>query len=76
MMLTQAERDKLNESKRIAKAGGCFVVSIPFYDKQGNPATKYLLYRESDPRNLLVGKRMNVGSLLRLVKDATATEKS
>lgn len=45
--------------KKLAWSKGCFVVTKPGY---------WLLYREATPKNILVGKRSNLKSLLSLVK--------
>lgn len=63
---------KLADAKRIARNGRCFVVVLDV-EMRGERIRKYLLYREAEPRNQLVGKRMNVTALLKLVKDATKT---
>jgi len=55
----------------IAKEGGCFIVERGGYDDK-----VFLLYRECQPRNVLVGKRSTIDGILSLVKKATATEKA
>lgn len=72
MVSQYSELTQLKHAKQIARDHGCFVVEIPYTDKNGDRATKYLLYREAQPRNVLVGKRMNVGTLLAFVKKACA----
>jgi len=70
MATAYTDEQKLRDAKRIARDGGCFVVVLDV-QMQGKTTRKYLLYREATPRNQLVGKRMNVGALLKLTKDAT-----
>lgn len=73
MSASYSDAQKLADAKRIARNGRCFVVQIPVKRPDGTQVTKFLLYREAEPKNQLVGKRMTVGSLLKLVKDATKT---
>lgn len=72
MVSQYSDITKLAHAKQIARDGGCFVVELPVYDKDGfRCGSKFLLYRESTPKNQLVGKRQSVGSLLIFVKKAT-----
>lgn len=47
------------EARKLARTKGCFVVTKPNY---------WLVYREVQPKNQLVGKRSTPESLLELVK--------
>lgn len=62
---------RLLHAKQIARDHGYFVVAIPFRDKNGDPKTKFLLYREADPRNVYVGKRQTIAALHSFVKKVT-----
>lgn len=68
MVATYADLTKLRHAKMIAKEGGCFIVEKGGYDDK-----IYILYRECQPRNVLVGKRSSVEGILSLTKKATNT---
>ena len=69
MVATYQDITKLKHAKTIAKEGGCFIVERGGYDDK-----IFLLYRECQPRNVLVGKRSSVGGILSLTKKATNFE--
>jgi len=71
MVAAYQDITKLKHAKMIAKEGGCFIVERGGYDDK-----VFLLYRECQPRNVLVGKRSTIDGILSLVKKATATEKA
>ena len=60
------QQQKLVMAKHIARAGGCFVVNVGTIEKN-----KWLVYREAQPRNELIGRRSSVDGLLSLVKQST-----
>ena len=68
MVAAYSELKKLKHAKAIAKEGRCFIVERGGYDNK-----VFILYRECQPRNVLVGKRSTVDGILSLVKKATAT---
>lgn len=55
----------LNEAKAKARRNGCFIVTKPEY---------FLLYRESSPKNVCVGKRKDEKGIVALVKKACAND--
>ena len=69
MVATYQDLTKLKHAKMIAKEGGCFIVEKGGYDDK-----VYILYRECQPRNVLVGKRSTVEGILSLTKKATNFE--
>ncbi len=71
MVAAYSDLTKLKHAKAIAKQGNCFIVERGGYDNK-----VFLLYRECQPRNVLVGKRSTVDGILSLTKKATATEKA
>ena len=54
----------LNEAKQLARDNRCFIVTKPDY---------FLLYRESTPKNVCVGKRKDEKGIIALVKKACVT---
>ncbi|UAG58546.1 hypothetical protein Guyu_036 [Pseudomonas phage Guyu] len=54
----------LDEAKKKARENRCFIVTKPEY---------FLLYRESTPKNVCVGKRKDEKGIIALVKKACAT---
>ena len=66
MVATYQDTTKLKHAKMIAKEGRCFIVERGGYDDK-----VFLLYRECQPRNVLVGKRSSVEGILSLTKKAT-----
>jgi len=68
MVATYSDSTKLKHAKIIAKEGGCFIV-----ERGGHEDKFYLLYRQCEPRNFLVGKRSSIDGILTLAKKATAT---
>lgn len=68
MVAKYTDATKLNHAKMIAKEGRCFIVERGGYDDK-----VFLLYRECQPRNVLVGKRSTIDGILSLVKKATTT---
>jgi hypothetical protein len=68
MVAAYADLTKLKHAKTIAREGGCFIAERGGYDDK-----VFLLYRECQPRNVLVGKRSTIDGILSLVKKATAT---
>ncbi|OHD25431.1 MAG: hypothetical protein A2Y38_12785 [Spirochaetes bacterium GWB1_59_5] len=70
MVAAYSDLTKLKHAKAIAKEGGCFIVELGGFN---DPNKAYLLYRQCEPRNVLVGKRASLAGLLALVKKATAT---
>jgi len=76
MVSQYSDFTKLKHAKQEAKDHGCFVVEIPTYDKDGfRNGTKFLLYREAEPKNQLVGKRKSLDGIVTLVKLATGMVK-
>lgn len=66
MVAAYADLTKLKHAKIIAREAGCFIVERGGYDDK-----VFLLYRECQPRNVLVGKRSSVEGILSLTKKAT-----
>ncbi len=66
MVATYQDITKLKHAKMIAHEGKCFIVERGSYDNK-----IFLLYRECQPRNVLVGKRSSVEGILSLTKKAT-----
>lgn len=54
----------LNEAKQLARDNRCFIVTKP---------DCFLLYRESVPKNVCVGKRKDEKGIIALTKKACAT---
>jgi hypothetical protein len=72
MVSQYSDLTKLAHAKQIAKQGGCFIVEVPQRDKYGfRIGTKFLLYRECQPKNQFVGKRSDVNGIYHLAKKAT-----
>ena len=59
--MPRSDEEIIEEAKTIARSKRCFVVTRPGY---------WLLYRESAPRNVCVGKRSKASGLLALAKKA------
>ena len=59
--MQRTDEEIIEEAKTIARSKRCFVVAKPGY---------WLLYRESLPRNVCVGKRSKASALLALAKKA------
>lgn len=59
--MKKTDEELVEEAKQIARSKRCFVVTKPGY---------WLLYRESTPRNVCVGKRSKASGLLALAKKA------
>lgn len=57
--MQRTDEEVIEEAKAIARSKRCFVVTKPGY---------WLLYRESQPRNVCVGKRSSAAALLALAK--------
>jgi hypothetical protein len=71
MVAKYTDATKLSHAKMIAKEGGCFIV-----ERGGCDDKIFLLYRECQPRNVLVGKRSSVEGILSLTKKATNFEEA
>ena len=59
--MKKTDEELIDEARSIARLKRCFVVTKPGY---------WLLYRESVPRNVCVGKRSSASALLQLAKKA------
>lgn len=59
--MKKTDDELIDEARDIARSKRCFVVTKPGY---------WLLYRESVPRNVCVGKRSKAAGLLALAKKA------
>lgn len=59
--MKKTDEEIIEEAHTIARSKRCFVVTKPGY---------WLLYRESSPRNVCVGKRSKASGLLALAKKA------
>jgi hypothetical protein len=59
--MKKTDDELIDEARDIARGKRCFVVTKPGY---------WLLYRESSPRNVCVGKRSKAAALLALAKKA------
>lgn len=57
--MKKTDEELIDEARKIAREKRCFVVTKPGY---------WLLYRESVPRNVCVGKRSSAAALLALAK--------
>lgn len=57
--MKKTDEELIDEARSIARSKRCFVVTKPGY---------WLLYRESVPRNVCVGKRSSASALLQLAK--------
>jgi hypothetical protein len=68
-MLTIKELSEYNNAQAIANKSGCFVAK----KQKGLTDYEFYLYRKTQPRNILVGKRSSTEALLKLVKNATVS---
>ncbi|AFB83338.1 hypothetical protein KAK25_00050 [Pseudomonas phage vB_Pae-Kakheti25] len=59
--MKKTDEELIDEARSIARSKRCFVVTKSGY---------WLLYRESVPRNVCVGKRSSASALLQLAKKA------
>lgn len=70
MVVRHSQAAKLAAAKAIARSNKCFIVEGG-ENKNGKPVKFFLLYREAEPRNVLVGRRSSIDGLLAFVEIAT-----
>jgi len=75
MVANYTDATKLKHAKTMALEGKCFIVerSEQVQGKLGGMTNRiyWLLYRQAEPRNVLVGRRTSIGGLFALVKTTT-----